>query len=98
MKYKNCQIITDLKISKVVLSVEDIEMILDTLVFDGKVEKAMMPDGTGGHLKTYRAVEKLLSSAGVVRIPCGVCPVIKFCGTVGAVQPKTCVYYDQWLD
>lgn len=70
-----CQIITDLKISKVVLSVEDIEMILDTLVFDGKVEKSMVPDGTGGHIKTYRAVEKLLSSAGVVRIPCGVCPV-----------------------
>ena len=70
------QIISDLKISKVTLSVEDIEMILDTLVFDGKVEMSMEVDQSmGEQMKTYRAVEKLLSSAGVVRIPCGVCPV-----------------------
>lgn len=70
------QMISDLKISKVPLTVEDIEMILDTLVFDGKVEKSIVNDGPSGRqINTYRAVEKLLYSAGLVRIPCGVCPV-----------------------
>jgi len=72
--------ISDLGISKVPLSLEDIEMILDTLVYDGKAEKSITvqessQSSTGGQVKTYRAVETLLSSAGVVRIPCGVCPV-----------------------
>lgn len=73
------QYISDLKISKVALPVEDIETILDTLVYDGKVEMTVISDGNlGEQVKTYRAVEKLLYSAGVVRIPCGVCPVIIF--------------------
>lgn len=95
--------ISDLGISKVPLSLEDIEMILDTLVYDGKAEKSITvqessQSSTGGQVKTYRAVETLLSSAGVVRIPCGVCPVIHNCGTVGAVQAKSCVYYSEWLE
>lgn len=71
------QYITDLKISKVPLTVEDIEMILDTLVYDGKVEKTIVSESGSGQVKTYRAVQKLLYSAGFVRIPCGVCPVRK---------------------
>jgi DNA-directed RNA polymerase III subunit RPC6 len=69
-----CQIISDMKIVKFNLTVEDIETILDTLIYDGKIEMCTMSDG---QVKTYRTVEKLLSSAGIVRIPCGVCPVIK---------------------
>ena len=66
--------ISDLGISKVSLSLEDIEVILDTLVYDGKAEKSSaLVDGA--QVKTYRAVETLLASAGIVRIPCGVCPV-----------------------
>ena len=40
--------ISDLGISKVELSVEDIENILDTLVFDGKVEKRLSVGSSGG--------------------------------------------------
>jgi hypothetical protein len=36
----------------------------------------MVSDGDE-KIKTYRTVETLLSSAAIVRIPCGVCPVIK---------------------
>lgn len=73
-----CQTIADLKISKVPLSVEDIEMILDTLVYDGKVEKSIVSDASLEQIKTYRSVEKLLDSAGTVRLPCGVCPVCSY--------------------
>lgn len=56
------------------LSLEDIETILDTIVYDGKVEKYITVD-LG---KNYRAVEPLLPPPGFVRIPCGVCPVINY--------------------
>jgi DNA-directed RNA polymerase III subunit RPC6 len=68
--------ISDLNIVKVNLTVEEIEAILETLVYDRKIEMRMVSDGDE-QIKTYRTVETLLSSAGVVRIPCGVCPVIK---------------------
>ncbi|EFX74838.1 hypothetical protein DAPPUDRAFT_56706 [Daphnia pulex] len=92
-----CQMISDMNIVKFNLTVEEIEAILETLVYDGKIEMRMVSDGDE-RIKTYRIVETLLSSAAIVRIPCGVCPVIKICGTAGEVQPKNCVYYDQWLD
>ncbi|EEB19012.1 DNA-directed RNA polymerase III subunit F, putative [Pediculus humanus corporis] len=86
--------ISELGISRVMLSVEDIETILDTIVYDGKVEKAVDVDLT----KIYRAVEPLLPAPGIVQTPCGVCPVYQFCGDVGSVTPKKCEYLRNWLD
>nr|CAD7435311.1 unnamed protein product [Timema monikensis] len=63
--------ISELGISKVQLSVEDIETILDTLLYDGKVERSVALDGS----YLYRAIESLLAAPGIVRMPCGVCPV-----------------------
>lgn len=59
---------------QVPLSVEDIEMILDLTVYDGKVEKSIGTDLS----KRYRAIEPLLPAPGIVRTPCGVCPVSNF--------------------
>lgn len=50
---------------------EDLEMILNTLVYDGKVEKTLSGDGNN----LYRAVQPLLNSPGLIRTPCGICPV-----------------------
>ena len=76
MKSKEiCQAIQDLQISKVPLSLEDVELILDTLVYDGKVEKSIAHETGGEQMKMYRAIESLLPSAGFVRIPCGICMV-----------------------
>jgi len=85
--------ISDLGISKVQLRNEDIESILDTIIFDGKAEKSEGMDGA----KLYRAIESLVPSAGLVRSPCGVCPVMKYCGDVGSVTPATCQYFKDWL-
>nr|CAD7257642.1 unnamed protein product [Timema shepardi] len=63
--------ISELGISKVQLSVEDIETILDTLLYDGKVERSVALDGS----YLYRAIESLLDAPGIVRMPCGVCPL-----------------------
>ncbi|KAI8424992.1 hypothetical protein MSG28_006888 [Choristoneura fumiferana] len=48
--------ITDLGISNVTLDVEDVITILNTLVYDGKAESSMYPDGS----KVFRAIESLL--------------------------------------
>ncbi|KAL0269878.1 UNVERIFIED_CONTAM: hypothetical protein PYX00_007465 [Menopon gallinae] len=85
--------ISELGISKVCLSVEDIETILDTIVYDGKVEKTVAVDLS----KRYRAVEPLLPPPGFVRIPCGVCPVFQFCSDLGSVTPKKCEYLNEWI-
>lgn len=52
------------------LSVEDIEMLLNVLVYDGKVERTLSKDGN-----MYRTIQPLLSSSGLMKTPCGICPV-----------------------
>jgi len=86
--------ITDLGISKVALKTEDIEAILNTIVYDGKAEKC--EGGESGSL--YRAVQPVLPSAGLARCPCGVCPVIRRCGDRGNIRPETCNYFTDWLE
>lgn len=46
-------------------------MILNTLVYDGKVERTLSGDGNN----LYRAIEPLLTSPGLIKSTCGVCPV-----------------------
>lgn len=56
---------------QVKLSVEDIEMLLNALVYDGKVEKTISGEGNN----MYRAIQPLLNSPGLIKAPCGICPV-----------------------
>lgn len=86
--------ISELGISKVQLSVEDMETILDTLLYDGKVERWIRGDND----RWYRAVESLLPAPSIVRIPCGVCPVLGNCSDIGSINPKKCVYMKEWLE
>ena len=68
-------------IIQVELAVEDIETILNTLIYDGKVEMTVSlrtgatSSGTPGQVKLYRAIQPLTQSAGLMKVPCGVCPV-----------------------
>lgn len=67
---------------------EDIETILNTLIYDGKVEMTIIAAKEGtvgsvdGQMKLYRAVNPILPPTGLVRAPCGLCPVSKSCFTV----------------
>lgn len=49
-------------------------MLLNVLVYDGKVEKTFSGDGNN----MYRAIQPLLNSSGLIKAPCGVCPVRTF--------------------
>ncbi|KAL1461926.1 hypothetical protein WDU94_013788 [Cyamophila willieti] len=85
--------ITDLGISKVELSEEDIRTILETLLFDGKIEQINNIDGS----VMYRAVTPYIAVAGISTSPCGVCPVFKNCSFQSTVNPSKCDYLTDWL-
>jgi len=94
--------INDLGISKVKLSMEDIEMILETLIFDGSVEKEVIvcsdPTSLSGQMNIYRAVRPLVPVSPLMQTPCGICPVFDKCHPGGAISPQTCIYMKEWLD
>lgn len=79
---------------QVKLEVEDVITILNTLVYDGKAESSVYPDGS----KVYRAIESLLPPPGLVQVPCGICPLIHKCCSTGLITPQTCVYMNEWLE
>ncbi len=99
--------ISELGISKVQLKADDIETILNTLVYDGKAERTVVAaaatvgggDSSSSPSSTvlYRSVDPLLPATGLMRTPCGGCPVIRDCGEVGAVHPNKCPYVGDWM-
>lgn len=60
---------------------DDIETILNTLIYDGKVEMTVIAAKEGtvgsvdGQVKLYRGVNAVIQPTGLVRTPCGLCPV-----------------------
>lgn len=62
---------------------DDIETILNTLIYDGKVEMSVIAakEGTAGsvdgQMKLYRGVNAVIQPTGLVRTPCGLCPVTR---------------------
>lgn len=62
------------------LTKEDIETILNTLIYDGKLERSIIASAgaagdSSGQTKLYRAVNPLVETTGLMRMPCGSCPV-----------------------
>lgn len=101
-----CKFITELGISRVALTANNIETILNTLVYDGKAESSVVMGTTGrgregvggeGVTTVYRLSHPLISDAGLSRVPCGVCPIISECCDEGAISPSSCQYMKQWL-
>lgn len=60
---------------------DDIETILNTLIYDGKVEMTVIAAKEGtvgsvdGQVKLYRGVNAVIPPTGLIRTPCGLCPV-----------------------
>ena len=83
---------------------EDIETILNTLIYDGKVEMTIIAAKEGtvgsvdGQMKLYRAVSPLIQPTGLVRTPCGLCPVFDDCHEGGEISPSNCIYMTEWLE
>lgn len=86
--------ISDLGISKIALTVNDIESILYTVVLDNNAERIISPNGS----YLYKAVNKFLPPCGLVKTTCGICPVIHRCADMGLINPKACTYFTEWLN
>ncbi|KAG6739080.1 hypothetical protein POTOM_056662 [Populus tomentosa] len=94
--------------SDVDVTKQQIEEILRTLILDnvimevksnGMGEFASIPFGE----VCYKYISKVglggePKAGALASIPCGVCPRISQCTPDGIISPKTCVYYQKWLD
>ncbi|XP_027348362.1 DNA-directed RNA polymerase III subunit RPC6-like [Abrus precatorius] len=91
------------------VSVEQVEQILKVLIMENKVQE-VTSTGVGDFASVpagqvcYRLINRASTGNGnvkvgiMVSIPCGVCPNIKLCSPDGVINPKTCDYYQKWLD
>lgn len=88
--------IKDAGISQVELEIEDVQHIVNILLYDGQVD----PVVTANEDKTllYRPSYVGLLQLNITEIPCVCCPVAKNCSDTGDITPETCVYFQQWLD
>lgn len=76
------------------LSHDDVNELVMRLIYDGKLYP--VPGGDGE--EQYRAVKSGSGKEEWTEIPCGKCPVAKFCSESGPVSPKVCVYFRDWLE
>ncbi|CAG9821552.1 unnamed protein product [Phaedon cochleariae] len=86
--------ISELGISKVALTIKDIESILFTVVLDNNAERIVKTDGS----YLYKAVKGFLPAPGLVKTTCGICPVVNRCADTGHINPKDCSYFAEWLN
>ena len=81
------------------LSAEEIQQLLDLLVYDGRIEKLII----SGDAFAYKAVRKTFLDEDdqldsvLTEAPCGRCPVFDLCEEGGPVGPSNCEYFTEWL-
>ena len=93
--------------SKVDLSREQIEEIVNALVLDNEVmevkstgagEFDFIPVGKICYKSYAKGVKGEPKTGAMASTPCGVCPRINHCTPNGIISPRTCVYYTKWLE
>lgn len=96
-------------ITSVTLSRQDVQALVDRLLFDGAIQRIQVNDEEDSDDPDYEAegrvdayVYKAIanprdSGNALTDIPCGVCPVFSFCAPGGPVSPEGCSYFTQWL-
>ena len=105
-----CDFVRATKLSHVELGQEEVLQIVNTLVYDGKVDaieefgdEEYDPDGDdygddGDVLVVYTPASlPIPESSAFTAVPCGVCPVFAECQPGGLVSPETCEYMKEWL-
>jgi len=95
---------SDLFRSGVSLDNDDVQGLLDRLVYDGKIEKRLRTTtlGSSGDDEDdawmYKAVNNSKSETTLTSTPCGQCPIFKMCNDLGEVNPSSCEYFSKWLE
>lgn len=87
-------------ISHVELQMDDVQKLVETLIYDGKVEEMKNPNANSKRLNApilYRPARVQLPANGFSKTPCSKCPVFELCGPTGDITPATCIYLTDWL-
>eukprot|EP00898_Chlorokybus_atmophyticus_P000277 jgi/Chlat1/124/Chrsp1S03219 len=102
------QFVKSTGLSKIELSQEDVLSIINTLIFDGKVEELTStgPGDPNVPKKTYPrntvfyrpARTSMPETTAFTSLPCGICTVFDECTPDGIINPSSCEYYQQWLE
>lgn len=87
-------------VSHVELQLDDVQKLVDTLIYDGKVEEMKNPAvAKRANAPTfYRASRVHIPFNGFSATPCGRCPVFDLCNDTGDITPANCIYLTEWLD
>ncbi|KAE9039302.1 hypothetical protein PR003_g5113 [Phytophthora rubi] len=86
-------------ISKVALGPEEIRSIIQTLMYDGRVEEVRSVRLTPGasHEVKYKVSQQITTFNYLSETPCGVCPVFDQCQEGNVISPRSCLYMTKWL-
>ena len=79
-------------VATVELTLEELEAVLNTLVYDGEIVEVKK------YPKTYQKIMKDQNEVPPKgEIPCLHCPVMSQCIEGGIIAPSSCLYLDKWL-
>ena len=82
----------------VVLTATDINLVLDLMVLDKRLEEVDCGDAGVGYKVTRQSLKPIEDAFNVyTEAPCGRCPVFDLCEEGGPVGPSTCEYFNEWL-
>jgi DNA-directed RNA polymerase III subunit RPC6 len=79
-------------ITTVNIAPDEFKLLLQTLVFDGRLETVRTAEGESFKVGKAISVPNYLTDA-----PCGICPVSARCSVDGVISPLTCEYMTAWL-
>jgi len=84
---------------------EDVQTILNCLMFDDKIEEVkneiMLKKRTnekGEKVVYYKTANWFTPRVAFVQVPCAHCPVFSECKPGNVINPQTCKYYTEWLN
>ena len=80
-------------LSNTILKEAEIQQLVDTLCWDGRVEKAW----SGKGYKAIRQLDPAGSDNGFTEPPCGRCPNFAICHDDGPINTRSCEYFQDWL-
>ena len=88
-------------ITNVEIGISDLEFVVNTLVYDGKIEKVFPMHRSKGTVTQFKLIKGAtalgLFENPLAKSPCGVCPLVAQCSLAGPITPLKCQYYAEWI-
>lgn len=88
-------------IANIELSLDEVETIVNTLVYDGRLEEinssVLLLSGYATGKKAYKLKKQIFVPDYLTVTPCGMCPVVSQCCEGAVISPTSCPYLTEWL-